>query len=220
MFTHHYQPIKSLNENRTELHIEALFRCEARNLFDQELLKKVPIEDQFDSIILQLKKLNRDFLVHFNVIPYITVEQLDSVYSVCLKRRVDPANVVIEVLEIGVVELQTLKHARNLGFKLALDDFGKGSSIENISTDFFFDFIKFDRSFLQSGVHLALISSLINDLQHFFPLTQFVLEGVESIGHYNFCKTLPLHYVQGFYLSKPLTIEELYMYNSKEKIAC
>tara|TARA_Y100000034_G_scaffold135872_1_gene209547 strand:+ start:8052 stop:8714 length:663 start_codon:yes stop_codon:yes gene_type:complete len=220
MFTHHYQPIKAIRKENNKLHIEALFRCNSSKLFDQALLEKIPISVQFESIVSQLQNLNTEFIVHFNVVPHITIKQLDDIHSVCLRKGLKPNCVVIEVLESGIVDINTLSHARNLGFKLALDDFGKGSSIENIRLEFFFDFIKFDKSFLQSGVHCALISSLIHDLQHFFPLTKFILEGVENIGHFNFSKTLPLDHIQGFYLSKPLTFEQLYMYNCKEEIAC
>ena len=81
--------------------------------------------------------------------------------------NIDPANVVIEILETGVSDESQLVDAvnlyRSLGCKVAIDDFGVGFSNFDRLWRLRPDFVKIDRSIILEGCTIQDISSRIHD---------------------------------------------------------
>lgn len=212
MFYYEYQQIFSTSDGNSN-HFEALFRCSESNEFCRQKLESICLEKQLNKVLEQLG--HDDFYVHFNIEPTITEFDLKTISNVCEKFKFNKRKFVLEVVESGEISVNILKTARNLGFSLALDDLGKGSSLYNIQPNFFYDYIKFDRAWLISPIHTSLLTAVIEKLRVLYPMTEFIIEGVETEGSLNFAKNLNVQFLQGFHLERPKKCNELFMNNSK-----
>jgi EAL domain-containing protein (putative c-di-GMP-specific phosphodiesterase class I) len=105
-------------------------------------------------------------------------------------------------------KLETLK---KLGFSLSLDDFGTGFSSINYLRQFPFNKLKVDRSFVREiGVNPtanALIQAVVS-LGDALELA-VVAEGIENEEQLSLLRLLQCEYIQGFYLSRPITAEQV-----------
>ena len=105
-------------------------------------------------------------------------------------------------------ELQALK---NIGIQLAIDDFGTGYSSLNYLKRFPIDRLKIDKSFVCDIAHdpddAAIVKTVIT-LGHSLNL-KVLAEGVESRQQLEFLRINRCDEVQGFYLYRPLPVEDL-----------
>ena len=99
---------------------------------------------------------------------------------------------------------------KELGIKIALDDFGTGYSSLSYLTQYPFDVIKIDKSFIRnmhySDRDLHLIKSIIymaKGLQ-----LRVVAEGVETIQQLKILQQEQCHEIQGYLFSHPVPINE------------
>ena len=111
-----------------------------------------------------------------------------------------------------VTELQ------ELGIKFYLDDFGTGYSNFERIMEIPFDIIKFDRSMLVESVKndsskfmVSTFASMFNDLNY-----SVLFEGVEDERDERHCVDMHARYLQGYKYSKPIPIEDLRNFLSKE----
>ncbi len=102
-----------------------------------------------------------------------------------------------------------LDRLHELGVQLAIDDFGTGYSSLAHLTRFPFDFLKMDRSFVDSmaenGSESVLISTMVQ-LGHAMSM-QIIGEGIESADQLESLRQLGCDIVQGYLLSPPLELE-------------
>jgi EAL domain-containing protein (putative c-di-GMP-specific phosphodiesterase class I) len=103
-----------------------------------------------------------------------------------------------------------LHHLRQLGTKIALDDFGAGHSSLHYLQKFQFDKIKIDRSFVSTfekdRAASAVVRAVINmgrDLG-----ISVIAEGVETERQLEGLKALGCHSAQGFFLGEPRAIDD------------
>ena len=109
---------------------------------------------------------------------------------------------------------ETLDSLHDLGFKIALDDFCTGySSLSNL-IDCKADFLKIDKSFVQSietkKNHRAVVASLItlaNQLD-----IQVIAEGVETQAQADLLTRLGCNFLQGYLFNPALPIKECELY--------
>ncbi len=101
----------------------------------------------------------------------------------------------------------TIDSLRELGIKIALDDFGQGYSSLSYLTKFAFDVIKIDKSFIrnlhQSDRDLFIAKSIIylaKGLQ-----IKVVAEGVETIQQLKILKKEQCDEIQGYLFSHPVS---------------
>jgi EAL domain-containing protein (putative c-di-GMP-specific phosphodiesterase class I) len=98
-----------------------------------------------------------------------------------------------------------------LGLRLSIDDFGTGYSSLSYLRQLPVDEIKIDRSFVmgmgeQTGDAVIVRSTV--DLGRNLGL-EVVAEGVETLEHWNQLRALGCNTAQGYFLSKPVSPEEL-----------
>jgi len=136
-----------------------------------------------------------------------------AVAEAMTRHRLIPSRLALEITE-GVL-LSNIAVARNwlaairqLGVRVYLDDFGTGYSSLSYLKRFTLDTLKIDRSFIQdmqpgNNEH-ALVEAIIA-MAHSLNL-QVVAEGVESAAQLQMLRDMGCHYVQGYYLAKPLPI--------------
>jgi EAL domain-containing protein (putative c-di-GMP-specific phosphodiesterase class I) len=107
-----------------------------------------------------------------------------------------------------------LHSLRNLGVKLAIDDFGVGYSSLSYLKRFPVDFLKIDRSFIEglkrdpnsSASKIEEIVSAMIDLTHALGL-KVVAEGVETAEQLAQLRDMNCDLAQGNYFSEPLPYE-------------
>ncbi len=137
------------------------------------------------------------------------------VKGVIAETGIDPHLLEIEITEMSMLDytedlINTINQLRALGITISLDDFGTGYSSLNYLKKFPVDVLKIDRAFVRDIVPeksgIAMISAMIS-LAHALNL-QVVAEGVEEEAELNVLREHGCEYVQGYYFSKPLSVED------------
>ncbi|WP_461152427.1 EAL domain-containing protein [Saccharopolyspora tripterygii] len=106
---------------------------------------------------------------------------------------------------------RVLNALRELGVLLAIDDFGTGYSSLAQLRRLPLDTLKIDRSFitdLGDSEELRIIVTSIVSMAHAIGL-DVVAEGVETGEQFDILKDLGCDHAQGFYLSKPTSLDQL-----------
>ena len=106
-----------------------------------------------------------------------------------------------------------LEELRGRGFQISMDDFGTGYSSLSLLTEMPLDTLKIDKSFVDKlGVEhekredVIVISHIISLAKELGFTT--LAEGAENEAQVKRLKDLGCETVQGYYFSKPVTIEE------------
>ncbi|MDD3252454.1 MAG: EAL domain-containing protein [Lachnospiraceae bacterium] len=106
--------------------------------------------------------------------------------------------------------LKVIEKLQSYGFKVLMDDFGSGYSSLNMLKETSVDILKIDMRFLKSfkmdtrGVCvLDGIIRMAKDLN-----MKVVAEGVETEEQLNFLKNTGCDWIQGYYFSKPVSLED------------
>lgn len=140
----------------------------------------------------------------------------------------DRYNVAHDLLEIEITETVALanlevmvpqfEEMKRCGFSIAIDDFGSGYSSLSLLTALPCDTIKLDKSFLKhkpitedDKMLLGCVISLAHKMGKCI-----ICEGVETAEHIALMHELQCNIVQGYYYSRPLTLEELKNHLTKE----
>lgn len=106
--------------------------------------------------------------------------------------------------------IDKIKSIKEIGITISVDDFGTGYSSLGYLKEFPVDALKIDRSFIvnmkdgDSGV--AMVAAIIS-LAHALNLS-VVAEGVETEVELNILKQQNCDFVQGYYFSKPLSVQD------------
>lgn len=129
---------------------------------------------------------------------------------------VDPSRLRLEITETAIMAdpgraLDVLNRLSAMGVKLSIDDFGTGYSSLAHLKQMPVDELKIDKSFvtgmLEDESDAMIVRSVI-DLAHNIGIS-VVAEGVETEEIYNRLKEMGCDSVQGYYMSKPVSAEEL-----------
>lgn len=98
------------------------------------------------------------------------------------------------------------------GVMTSIDDFGTGYSSLNLLTDFMFDIVKLDKSFLdnivrnKSKTDEIVVRNIVRMIRELNMMT--IAEGVETADQAQFLKDIDCTMVQGYLFDKPLPEEE------------
>lgn len=142
---------------------------------------------------------------------------LESIQTILERNNTSALNFEIEVTERTVMNnasetVNKLVKLKLLGFKLSMDDFGTGYSSLSYLVKFPLDILKIDQSFIQQICILAdkqAIVDAIIQMAHRLNM-KVVAEGVETRQQAALLKELGCDFIQGYYYSKPLPIDELF----------
>ncbi len=153
--------------------------------------------------------------VNLSVVQLLQNDIVRKVKNVIEETRINPKNLTLEVTEsLAINDMERMKHIlsqlKALGIRAALDDFGTGYSSLNHIRELPIDIIKIDRCFIEhiaeddfSEAFVKMVAELAKTLQ-----LSICTEGVENTAQYNMIKEKNIKMIQGFYFSKPLTLEE------------
>ncbi|BAO65072.1 putative bifunctional diguanylate cyclase/phosphodiesterase [Pseudomonas protegens] len=137
------------------------------------------------------------------------VAELRQVLS---RHGLQPRQLEVEVTEAALTQnlddtRKQLQLLRQLGVRVALDDFGSGSCCLAYLRDLQLDTLKLDRHLiarLLTSPRDAAIARCVIDLCKQFDLL-VIAEGVETLEQYQWLKANGCEYVQGFLVARPLT---------------
>ncbi len=136
---------------------------------------------------------------------------------------IKPTAIELEITESLLVDISgpvnaALQHLRQAGVRIAVDDFGTGYSSLSYLAQLPFDVLKIDQSFVaEIGKPLETygIVSVIIDIAHHLRKT-VCAEGVENEAQLSFLRERGCEEVQGFLLSKPLSVEEYENFSNQQ----
>ena len=231
-FALHFQPKIDVKKNRL-IGVEALVRWQNDKLGFVSPGEFIPYAEEtgliipLSEIIFELACESHKQMVNagFTKIPIainvssIHFQQhsfLESIQRILEKNNTSAVNFEIEMTERTVMNsasetVSKLVKLKQLGFKLSIDDFGTGYSSLSYLVRFPLDVLKIDRSFIQHICSLddkqAVVDAIIQ-MSHRLKM-KVVAEGVESAQQVELLKEMGCDFIQGYYYSKPLPMNEL-----------
>jgi EAL domain-containing protein (putative c-di-GMP-specific phosphodiesterase class I) len=141
----------------------------------------------------------------------------DGVAADLAAAGVDPSRLILEVTETALAQdwpraQRRLGSLRELGARIAIDDFGAGHLYLDRVASGLFDILKIDRSVLAASTDpdprtralLGAVTTLATELE-----METVAEGVETDGQLVDAAAAGCDYVQGFLFARPMPAEEL-----------
>jgi EAL domain-containing protein (putative c-di-GMP-specific phosphodiesterase class I) len=141
----------------------------------------------------------------------------DRMISAAERLAIPPSSIVIEVTEDQIYGsskhyLDKLMHLIFFGMRMSIDDFGTGhSSLLQLKTIPFTE-LKVDRSFVQNASDDSRSAAIFQSSVRLGKSLGMVVvaEGGETRADWDFAKSLGCDNFQGFYKSKPISIESLH----------
>ncbi|MDD5274790.1 MAG: EAL and GGDEF domain-containing protein [Methylovulum sp.] len=240
--TPHFQPIVSLKQQEI-IGYEALIRGAADNslyspvaLFNAAKSFNLSAKLEFICLKIILQRyagLNSNKKLFVNLSPWALLENvfktsmtLEFFDQICLA----PQSIVIELTEHQPVEdyplmIQAVTHCRNMGFEIALDDFGSGYSGLRVWSELLPEYVKIDKHFITGLDNDPIKLNFVRSIQTIAnALDCYVIaEGIETENEANAVMELGISHAQGYYFAKPtaLPLEKidnaLFIYNGTEK---
>lgn len=215
------QPIINLNENNT-FGFEILARLISGRMIHNPNTFIHLMNDENHHIftrklIINAFRLKKRFIKD-NVLLFFNIDQSlfnkefsDFLIGFAYFYNINPETIILEVLEDKPFNsyidcLNAIKEMKNNGFKIAIDDYGSGHSTLGRILDIEPDFIKIDRSIIDSSSSnerkKTIIESTI-ELANKLNI-KIIAEGIEEHGDLEYLKSVNIEYYQGFYFSKPI----------------
>ncbi|MHB1729779.1 MAG: EAL domain-containing protein [Leptospirillum sp.] len=213
----HWQPVVDLGSGRIE-GAEALLRPQ-NGLPPNEMLSLIDRENEWEvftrwtmervlSDLSTLPPLPGPFFAFLNLSP----RQCVSSFLFSWRNRFPPGVLpVIEVLEEALDPEQTsvLLDTKRWGFRIAVDDFGTGHSNISRLLDLPVDFVKIDRTLIQTTRKndRDLVAGVVRAIGK--TAIRILGEGIETEDHVRFAARIGCVSGQGWHYGKPMPIEEL-----------
>ena len=144
------------------------------------------------------------------------------------KYGISPDSINLEITETTAVESasmleKNMKRFRAMGCSFSMDDFGTGYSNLSKMSEVNYDLVKFDKSLIwpsfgenkkeKSEIILTNTVNMVSSLG-----AHIVAEGVETEEMAQGLADMGVHYLQGYYYSRPIS-EEAYIEFIREKQA-
>ncbi|WP_076584909.1 EAL domain-containing protein [Vibrio ostreicida] len=229
----HFQPIVDLKHGRIDK-FEALCRFPDFGELAASTQELINIVEDLDQIIELDDVVNRKSMASLSELQalfgehiglsvnrsFYCKEDVTEVLRHCVdligQSGLSPHHLTIEFTESAYFESnrhqeQLLDTIRKAGVTIAVDDFGTGSASLSYLNKRYFDVLKIDQMFVNG---LSLGSRQYHIVKTIIHLAQklglkVVAEGVETQEELDILSDLGIDYIQGYFFSKPLSLEDL-----------
>lgn len=226
-----YQPIYNFRTRKIK-HIEALLRHKRAEMFNTctseiiEVAEKTGQIHQIDNWVL--KKVfseihsktatvpDMEMSVNLSSQTFMSDQFLENLEKLAKNYSVKASNITFELTEHTIISdinesIRRMNYMKEIGFKIALDDFGTKYSSLNYLGKLPFDVLKIDKTYVEhmdrNEKHKIIIEQVINMATAIGLET--IAEGVETEEQNDALISACCTYGQGFYYSKPLSFDEL-----------
>jgi len=229
-----YQPKVNLNNN--EIYAEVLVRWKNNNLGFVGPDIFIDIAEKtgeiyklgkwiFEEAVKEIEKYNKEnkkIFLSINLSPKQLINKyiFEDFLIIVNKHNVSPNQITLEITESVMLDkedgFELINKFSEAGFKISIDDFGKGHSSFSYLKDYPVNEVKLDKSFIDEiekpfNYYLVESISLLSKKLN----VNLVLEGIETENQVNILKNLGCHFFQGYFYSKPLTSNDFNDYIKK-----
>jgi sensor c-di-GMP phosphodiesterase-like protein len=232
-FEVHYHPVIDIQNDRC-VGAEALIRWRhpGRGLIRPDLF--IPVAEETGFIIpitrwlmnrvrddFEGMALPREFHLAINLAPVQFRDRtiVDDIRAIFSGRNLSPAMLVLEATErfpIDDAGRKVIDALRTMGPGIALDDFGTGHSGLAYLQKFHGDYLKIDKSFVQTigtdAVTRTVVDSIINLARELDM--EIIAEGVETAAQLDYLRDRGVPFAQGYLFAQPMPIAEFKAYLS------
>jgi len=236
----HYQPQVNASTGQTE-GLEALLRWSHPTLGQVSPGEFIPIAEEtgsimdigkwvFATVCAQLSQWQAAGLkvpvvaVNLSARQFMAPDLVPTIRSIVCHAPCSPEQLVLEITESSSMHdiesvLPILREFKSIGFRIAIDDFGKGYSALGYMKQFPIDILKIDKSFIReltTDTKSAVLTKAIIDMAHGMEL-RVIAEGVETPEQLATLRTMNCDIVQGFLVDpalSPNVLESRYLIGS------
>ena len=231
-FSVNYQPMISL-QSANLVKMEALVRWHHHELgaiFPDQFIPVLEETGQIEPLTFWLIEQTAEQIIRLNQIGLTDVKIsvnvsghqvsdlsfINKIQTMITRHQVSPDRFELEITETALVKdfsqaQEWVKHAKQAGFRVAMDDFGTGYASLSYLTSIDFDTVKLDRILIsdlatdevQQNV-VRSVSNMIKELGR-----KIVVEGIEEYDQFSFLRELGCHTAQGYLIAKPLNNDAL-----------
>lgn len=152
--------------------------------------------------------------VNVSIAQFLNGDMQETVQSALENSGLAPNKLHLEITESVFAKdaeqvLSQIKQIRDLGVNISIDDFGKDYSSLSLLQSLSANTVKVDRTFVEKWDSGG--EAIIRATQTFGKEFNFkvVVEGVETREQFNQVTKLGVEFIQGFYLSKPNSLDKL-----------
>ena len=201
--------------------IDVLEESENMNVLFEWIVKNVIQE------ILYLDSIGRDDVVisvNLSTSQLVNFEALELIQEMIIEHNINASRIELEITETTLITnfeqaKEWVKRASNIGFKIAIDDFGAGYSSLSYLTAFEYNTVKLDRSLLNrvdDDKRQQRIVGSLTQMLHGLSVP-IVAEGAETEAQFTQLKTLGCDFIQGFLISEPIAHDDLVLFLANYK---
>jgi diguanylate cyclase (GGDEF)-like protein len=168
----------------------------------------------------------QDVIISVNLSPSQLVDDraIELLKNQLQAHKISPNRIELEITETTLITnfkqaKAWIEMAANIGFRVAIDDFGAGYSSLSYLASFNYNTVKLDRSLLDKidvDTRQQRIVGSLTQMIHSLSVP-IVAEGAETEEQFEQLRKLGCDFIQGYLISKPIIHEELAIFLQKNR---
>ncbi len=226
-FDFRFQPILNLKNDKNEIY-EVLIRLNSKKygkISQREFISvvnRIGYENIFDIILIEeILKIsssygyNKKFSVNISIYSLRNSKFLNDIKKLTKIYKDSVNNIILDIsanrcIDDTIKLNENIRILKNLGFMIAVDNFGGDNTSFNYLKELDFDFVKFDMDYSKKynqSKYNDILSSLIMIFKNLD--TKTVVKFIESEDGYRYFKDVGVDYLQGYIVGKPINLDRL-----------
>ena len=164
------------------------------------------------------------FSINFSARMFYMSDLADQLQAILDRTGCHPKQLLLEISERDMMRdfetcVKNVAKLHERGYKIAIDDFGKGYSSLSVLKHLPADSIKLDRSFIEDVSSSKVDFEITRAVLKLARILEFsvIAEGVETKSHVATLRKIGCRYAQGYAFSEPLTIDNWVKYMALDK---
>ncbi len=226
-FDFRFQPVKNINNLKIEIY-EVLIKLNSDKYgkISQKdfisVINRIGYENIFDEILIEeiLKiyyLLDKKVKLSVNISLY-SIENsnfLNNIKKLIKNYGKIEKNIILDISGNSYIDdtiklNENIKILRNMGFLVAIDNFGGDNNSFNYMKNINFDIVKFDIEYSKNYKDRKKMDILKAFIYIFKDLNiKSVIKFIENEESYQFFKSLEIDYIQGYIVGKPINLKQL-----------